>query len=581
MKSIRSRLFLMLLGFIIFPYFLLVIIIYTNTRSSVEDYEIGKSREELEKTRLNLEQYFTEIINWPYSLYSEPEVLRVFEQGSQDRQAFHSFQESLKLISAARPEVRQLRFYFHQSREALTVYRSKLSAPKVRTSYLEEGPFQRLYLSRENYLIEQPGPIRNYNNAAIIPESDHTEVITVHHKVSNVLSGEFLGFLSMDIDVSSYSPLISSLSNTSGATVTLSDQEGRMMYASNFGTRQASEDDGKMVLSESLGEPLAGWRLSKSLSKEVLFMDAKKTALTNIWLGLGVGMLGIVMILVISHIITKPIIRLSEKVSAIEGGGIYVNLLTPRKDEIGHLEVHINEMLSRIQTHINREYKLEIESRKNQFQALKSQVNPHFLFNALQMIGAVALQSDAGQVYKLIISLSKMMRYSLGAGQWVYLREEMNYIEDYLTLQKERFGDDLHASIEADEEILSARIPSMILQPLVENYFKHSYEEGCQRGALLVKGESKGSAIQLTVQNTGASISQEKLRQLRKAISGSEIPDLHTEKESDGIGLKNIHDRLKLNYEGKASFTIDTMNGEGFRVTMLIPFLQSQREEER
>lgn len=141
-----------------------------------------------------------------------------------------------------------------------------------------------------------------------------------------------------------------------------------------------------------------------------------------------------------------------------------------REDEIGILERHIKEMMNRINRHIDREYKLEIENRKNQHRALKSQINPHFLFNSLQSIAAVALLSESPKVYQLITSLSKMMRYSIRVDQKATVQSEVDYVQAYLNLQAERFQTDFSYSIDVPKDILDIPVPSMILQPLVENF---------------------------------------------------------------------------------------------------------------
>jgi two-component system, sensor histidine kinase YesM len=569
MRSVRSRLLGMLILFIILPYFLSVFIIYSNTKTSVEEHEVETSREELKESGSVLERYFGDIILLPYALYNDPDVLQVFEQGLEgDRE--DSFERSMKIFSVSRPDIRQLGFYFKRDEEALTVYRSKFSAPKIQQDFLDTPIFKELYKSDGNYLIEAPHVIENATNAAIIPESDKTKVLTIHHKVKNILTGEFLGFLSMDLEVNSYGSIIRHLSDTGDARVALLDEKGTTIYSSGKGKTfkgEASPDE--LVLKENLGGELEGWKLMKIIPKDALFKDVNETAYSNILLGVGVVILGVIMVMVISHIITKPIVHLSEKVRSIEGGNLDIDFSTSRKDELGHLEEHMDEMMNRINQHIDREYRLEIESRTNQFRALKSQVNPHFLFNVLQTIGAVSLRSNAKDVYKLITSLSKMMRYSLHADQWVTVKEELAYIEAYLSLQKERFGECVQAEISVEEEVLSASIPSMILQPLVENYFKHSYEEGYENSSLIIRGKKEGDLMTFIVQNTGSSMTVEELERLQASLhkKGS---------VTSGIGLKNIYERLQLNFNEEASFKIDRMEGNGFRVIMTLPFREDR-----
>jgi two-component system, sensor histidine kinase YesM len=162
-----------------------------------------------------------------------------------------------------------------------------------------------------------------------------------------------------------------------------------------------------------------------------------------------------------------------------------------------------------------------------------------------------------------------MMRYSLHADQWVTVRGELSYIQSYLSLQKERFGEGVRADINVEEEVLSASIPSMILQPLVENYFKHSYEEGYEHSSLTIQGKRDGDKVTLIVQNTGGSMTAEELEVIQESLY-MKVP------VTSGIGLKNIYERLQLNFNDEASFDLDRMEGNGFRVTMTLPFLENR-----
>lgn len=575
MRSFQVRLLLLLVVLIILPYFLSVFVIYGNTKSSIENKELEKSREELREAGNDLEQHFEKMIILPYSVYNMPDILQVFDEGlpKEGSNDFLSFEKSIETFSATRPELVQLRFYFHKENESLIVYKSNLSAPKTQVNYVKHSPFKQLYQSEQDYVIEEPHKLKNYNNVPIIPKTEDSMVLTMHHKIKNILSEEFLGFLTMDIDINSYAPLVKQLEGDDGTSVFLLNEDYKVMYSSDskqMGQKISQKEltglseSKELILTESLQAPLNNWKIVKVISKDALFQDAKKAASTNVLLGLGVVVLGVIMVFLISRIVTKPIRVLSDKVRSIEGGNMDVTLTTSRKDEIGHLENHMQEMLHRINNHIDREYKLEIEVKKSQLRALKSQVNPHFLFNALQSIGAVALDCGAKGVYRLIISLSKMMRYSLQADQLVTVRQELDYIHSYLILQKERFGEEIDIQFCIGHGVDNAFIPSMLLQPLVENYFKHSYESNNDESRLEIIGKKEGEVIQLKIKSYGPSLQEEELRLLRQTIYSKH----HTQK---GIGLKNIYDRLLLHFGTAASFHIDNLTGKGFEVVITVP----------
>ncbi|MED4690180.1 sensor histidine kinase [Peribacillus frigoritolerans] len=584
MKSIQSRLLIMLLIFIVLPYFLSVFFIYTYTKNSVEQYELENIREQLQKNADELEQYFDDMIDFPYILYRNPDLFRIFKNGFEDSIYFNpmTMEKSLETFYLMRNEFRQIRFYIAKNNESFTVYNAMISTHRYQPDFLNQDPIKQLYTSDSQYLIEPPHPLKNYNNAAIVPKSDKTMVMTFHHKIIDVLSKKFLGMITIDIDLGEYARICNNLVQGDASSVLLIDSKDRVMYANDRaligkplpadekqrldGNRSRHDDD--ILLSKELSGSLNGWKLIKVMSSQALYEDVRKTAYTNILVGIGVGILGLLMIGIISNRITRPITRLSSKVRSIEGGNMNVPFDDTKSDEIGHLESHMKDMMNRINSHIDREYKLEIENRKNQFRALKSQVNPHFLFNALQSIGAVALRSNAPKVYQLLTSLSKMMRYSIQADQWVRVRDEAEYTKAYLSLQTERFGENISYSVNIDESILDMTIPSMILQPLAENFFKHTYEEGYSNAHLSINGEKQGNDLCFTVENDGPGLTEEELQTLREHIYS---PPYEGTYSHEHIGLKNIRDRLLLGYGPSAEMKVDSNDGLGFSVSMRIP----------
>lgn len=589
MKSIRTRLLILLLVFIVLPYFLSVLFIYEHTKANVESHELENSQEQVQQAAADLEQYFEEIVSLPYVIYRNPDLFRVFEQGFEGAGAFYFNQleldKGMTNFYLMRKEFRQLRFFINEGKSSFTVYNAMLSSRKKNPDLLQEASIQRLMQSTNNFLILPPHPIENYNNISMMPPSEQSIVLTIHHKILDALSKDFLGIITMDIDLDKIAQIANHFLRKNKEIVLLTDPQGYVIYASeetligqpvpdelqrrmSLTTAGAKSTEDDIVFSRTLQGPIKDWKFTKITSSRYLFEDVRETAYTNIIVGGIVGLLGLIMIAIISYTFTRPIKQLSQKVQRIEGGNMNVPFDDNRKDEIGSLERHIKEMMNRINRHIDREYKLELENRKNQHRALKSQINPHFLFNALQSIAAVALLTDSRKVYQLINSLSKMMRYSIRIDQHATVQSEVDYVQAYLDLQEERFQAAFSYSIDIPEEIRSIPVPSMILQPLVENFFKHCYDEGYEQADLHIYGEIHGEYLNLIVENTGNSMTDAELEALRTTIHTPVHEGCHS---YEHIGLKNIHDRLILHFDQTAGIRLDTMQGQGFSVRLVIP----------
>ncbi|CDQ21275.1 putative sensor-like histidine kinase [Halobacillus karajensis] len=585
MNSIQSRLLLMLLIFILFPYFLVVLLIYGYTKNSVEKHELGNSQEQIEESSEELRQYFSEMLDLPFLLYRDPELFRIFNNEVENS---NYLEKSIQNFYLMRKEIRQVRFYMDKNKESFTVYNAMVSARKSKNNFLKQPYIKQLTESNVSNIIEPPHLIKNYNNAAIVPKSDQTKVLTFHHTITDVFTNEFLGVISMDVELSKVAQIIDDLTKEKEESVFLLNEYNQVIYASDSKRigqpaspelmkqlKREKDSNGDIPLSKTLSAPLEKWRLVKITPSEVLFHEVRQTVYTYILVGLGVGALGLIMMSVIAYKISNPIKRLTRKVRMIDGGHTNMAFDNRREDEIGYLEKHIKDMMARINRHIDREYKLEIENKENQFRALKSQVNPHFLFNTLQSIGAVALRSGAPNVYKLVTSLSKMMRYSMQANEWVLVKEEINYIKAYLSLQMERFYNNINYSITISSKVLEMEIPSMILQPLVENFFKHSYEEGFTDACLTISGEMEKGILHFIVEDDGASLTENELQSLREYIYKSHRKGVAVKEH---IGLKNIHDRLVLNYGSKAGIKVDRDQGRGFIVEVFIPIEMESTE---
>ncbi|WP_338368135.1 hypothetical protein, partial [Enterococcus faecium] len=178
-------------------------------------------------------------------------------------------------------------------------------------------------------------------------------VTTIHHKIGDVLSKEFLGVITVDLDLQSFARLCSSLVQNKKQSVMLINSDEMVMYSSKSGLvgepvpqdmlnsldSEGTKTDEDIILSKTLAGQLNQWKLIKVTPEQVLFHDVRQTAYTNILVGIGVGLLGLLMIAIISYKITRPIKLLSKKVQTIEGGNMAIPFHAgTREDEIGHLE---------------------------------------------------------------------------------------------------------------------------------------------------------------------------------------------------------------------------------------------------
>jgi two-component system LytT family sensor kinase len=208
------------------------------------------------------------------------------------------------------------------------------------------------------------------------------------------------------------------------------------------------------------------------------------------------------------------------------------------------------------------EKKLEEQERllvEARLAALTSQINPHFLFNTLNSVSAL-IRTDPGQARVMVVRLSKVLRRLLRKHEnFSTLRDELSFIEDYLAIEVVRFGDKLHFEREVAEDTLDMMIPSMLLQPLVENSIKHGLRSKVEGGTIRIRAYRTGSKLHLLVEDDGVGIPEEKLATLLDR----------------GIGVNNVHERLKVLFGNDYRMWIDSEPGKGSRIQIEVPELQT------
>lgn len=294
----------------------------------------------------------------------------------------------------------------------------------------------------------------------------------------------------------------------------------------------------------------------------------------TLWVGLLAALFGLLgalgLALLFTRIVSRPIIQLAEKMqhvtireySARESAGL-------RTDEIGLLEDSFHLMMIRNQELIAQKFQTKIEMRSAQLRALQAQINPHFLYNTLQSIGGMALKKNAPEIYAMTVDLSDILRYSLSfSKEMVPLKEEIKYLDSYLSIQNGRFGNRIKISRDIGPECLEVLIPKLILQPMAENSLEHGLAEkpGAWELSLHARIVHEGDML-LTITDNGLGMSKERLQYIREELGkGAE----NAIAAGAHIGLNNVNSRIRLKFGAPYGVGVDSQPGTGTTITLLI-----------
>lgn len=296
------------------------------------------------------------------------------------------------------------------------------------------------------------------------------------------------------------------------------------------------------------------------------YIHAQTNNIINVVVVLGIVLLlfAILLAIIISGAIVKPIYKLKKHMLEVSNGNLDSYFETKNNDEISILGRVFNQMLMDIKKLINQVYQVQAQKRNAELRVLQSQINPHFLYNTLDTIQWKALEHNAFDVADMINSLSMFFRISLSDGkEFITIADEIEHVRNYLEIQETRYKDKISYSIDLDESISQYLVPKMIIQPLVENSIYHGLKLKRQKGIININILSENDYIVIEVIDNGLGMDSEKLATTRK--------NLYHSIESEHYGLYNINERLKITFTDKYNIHIDSEFGQGTKVLLKIP----------
>lgn len=276
--------------------------------------------------------------------------------------------------------------------------------------------------------------------------------------------------------------------------------------------------------------------------------------------------------------ITDPLHKLELSARRIASGdfkGPDVPLET--KDELRFLTRTFNTMkhqISGLIEEIKEKHEMDRLLKEMELKSLQNQINPHFLFNTLNTISNTAFLEEADDTRTLIEATARMMRHNLkNHSDPILISEEVSVIKDYLYILEKRFGSRINYHIDADPAALDTKIPSQLIQPLIENAFSHGIEPLAEGGTIALSIKKNGQVINIVVADDGKGMDEA----TRLAIlDGAELPGPKS-KQSNGIGLHNVKRRLELHYRVTGLFDIESRPGEGTEIIITCPAAKTER----
>lgn len=323
-------------------------------------------------------------------------------------------------------------------------------------------------------------------------------------------------------------------------------------------------------------------------SYKTLSLSLRYTEYVSLTILLLIAFCNIIIITIITKSITKPIRSLAETANQVAKGNFEVQLVEVRThDEIAVVGKAFNKMVVSLNEYINqitdsmekerlmkeRELMMETHLKDAQLRYLQAQINPHFLFNTLNAGAQLAMMEEADRTYEYIQNVAEFFRYNVKKNnETVTLEEEIELVDNYIYILNVRFSGDIHYEKRIEEtmkdQLSRIRIPSMMLQPIVENCINYGIRNIDWKGLVVLSIYEREDYVCISIRDNGIGISKEMISN----IMNSRLIESDVSTDSNGVGLNNVISRLRLFFDDEDAFEI-LSDGEnhGTEVTISIP----------
>lgn len=563
---------------IAFPVLIQNIVYYRQTEKNIQEEMLGKIDEALDDKAEKLNVMFSDILSLAREYYKNENLYWCLDQEyGRDLDYLIRYQETLQVLfseNRLQPyHIRDMAIYSNNDTLFNGAYIRKLAEldPEMlgeNLAYLNMQPVEgenKIYfrVSEENQRLSGVSDSRSLSIICIL---DYYKQYGEHDKVLRVeLDPEYL------LEVLRESNLFENM--------LLTDTNGRVLSAANgysntgaMGTfQEENAGEGMLVLSRELsGFPVTLYGIydARMISREF-----SQSRTLSIIISLICLLFAMAFVYAVAGNINRRLRKLVYQSKEIARGNfIQSETAAVGRDEFGVLESSMNSMSAQLKELIEREYKAQLaraeqekETNQAKFLALQSQVNPHFMFNALESIRLKALVKGETETAGVIRDMARMFRHLI---EWennvIPLKDEIRFLDEFLHIQIYRFEDEFSYEIDVTDQASSCLVPKLILQPLVENACVHGVEAVADNRWIRIEAYVQDNMLYLTVEDNGGGMPPEKLEELRGMLKG-ERP------AGRSVGLWNVSRRLQLYYGNDYRFEIDSIQAEGTVCRICLP----------
>lgn len=553
---------------------LLGVMLYQQFTRKAENLTVENSRQLLNQTTINLEDYLRNMRRISDAMYYT--VIKNTDIGSE------SLEDSMNLLYEANKD--KLVSVACYTNDGKLTEASPIATEKPGVDVKSQKWFQDAAGELENFHFSTP----HVQNLFDDPSYRYYWVVSLSRTVELTRNGNsMLGVLLVDMNYSSIEQLLEKANtDTSGEYVYLMAPDGEIIYhpkqnlihmglyeennteAAGYEDTTVKENfhgEKRLVTVKTIS--YTGWKLISVVPMKSFSMGM--TGMRNlVVLLVALTVLAVVILnQMVSARISKPLRRLNDSVKEWEAGNMNPDIYIGGSMEVEHLGKTLRSTVAQIRQLMDDIVVEQEEKRKSELDALQSQINPHFLYNTLDSIVWMITGERYDDAVFMITQLASLFRISLSKGKTVIkIEDEVKHARNYMNIQKIRYKNSFEVDFQIEEDILDGCIVKLVLQPLLENAIYYGMEFMDGEGEIHVRGYRKDKDVYLEVEDNGLGMPEEEAAEL---LNGKERPHKH----GSGVGLVNVHSRLKLRFGEAYGLIIRSCPDEGMMVQIHIPYV--------
>lgn len=574
---IGYKLMLTYMFFIIIPVSVIGYVSHSMYNDSLRKHTSTNIQGTLLQIRDNIEYKMQDIIRISTLLYSDYDFyrnLRSYEEGweNYDRMA----KKVLPKLDVAIQSTGQ--------RIGMSLFFQNESIPEIYTNSfgiensLDSGSFYHIYhLKRiQNRTWYQNFPAEKYGETMkwwqVEHDVENNRISLLRRFVDTYYSPiqlKEIGFLRINVEIPELFDSVNYTKIGNGSVLFIKDEFGRTMYQSgdmplNY-ANEAELNKNYLTISETVGKQ--SWKLVALIPVTILEQDSLKVRLFIILICLICFVVFTFVGIFISRYFSIRIMKFVSVLNAFREGDLHKRMSYRGKDEFSQIATALNDMGENIESLIKEVYLTQLQKKEAELEMLQSQINPHFLYNTLSSINRLAKFGQNEKLQRMVLELAKFYRLTLNEGRtMIPVPAEIEQANAYLEIQKIKYGDRMEIMFDIDPDIWPYETIKLILQPFIENVLKHAW---CgDRIHMRIVGRKEKDEILFRIIDDGIGMKQERIDQIFD-------PQDHV---NTGYGIRNVDQRIKLQYGVGYGVTIYSRVGIGTSVQIRIPVRRSKRK---